>query len=320
MGRSPRSTLLFRHPAFSGHDTGDWHPENPSRILAIDQELERRGLLADRPDVIWEPATDEQILRVHSRSLLERLAHLTDRGGGPIDMDTIVFPDSLQAARVAAGAAVAAVDAVAAGEIGTAVVLGRPPGHHATAGRAMGFCLLNTIAIGAAHAVAAGFRRVAILDWDVHHGNGTQDIFAARDDVLFCSTHRYDGRFFPASGAADERGTGQGAGYTLNVPLRAGDGDAEILRAFDERILPAVESFQPDLVMISAGYDAHRDDPLGGLDVTDEGFRALASRVQETARESGARGVIAVLEGGYHPLTSARCVADTIDLLDGVSI
>jgi acetoin utilization deacetylase AcuC-like enzyme len=313
-------TLVYRHPAFSGHDTGPYHPEHPSRIAAIDRELERRGLLVNRPTPDWQPATDEQILRVHALSLLQRLESLNARGGGPVDGDTVVFPDSLGAARLAAGAAVAAVDAVTAGDARTAFILGRPPGHHATPDRAMGFCLLNTIAIGAAHAVASGVERVAILDWDVHHGNGTQDIFVEHDNIFFASTHRYDGWFFPATGAASERGTGKGVGATLNIPLEAGGGDAEILEAFTGRILPAMASFSPDLVMISAGYDAHRVDPLGGLVVTDAGFRRLAQVVCEAAQEHAGGRMITVLEGGYHPEASARCVADTLEALDALSI
>lgn len=315
-----QSTLVFRHAAFIGHDTGSYHPENPSRIIAIDQELQRRNLLNHRTEPSWEPATDEQILRAHAPDLLERLTRLTSHGGGEIDPDTVVRPDSLATARLAAGAAVGAVDAIAAGSTSTAFVLGRPPGHHATRHRAMGFCLLNTIAIGAAHALASGFDRIAIVDWDVHHGNGTQDIFVEHDNVLFASAHRYDGWYFPATGAAAERGTGRGTGYTLNVPLAVGDGDEEIVRAFNDLILPAVAEFRPDLVMISAGYDAHREDLLGGLTVTDEGFQVLASRVCEVARSYAGGRVIAVLEGGYHPFASARCVADTLTALDAIPL
>jgi acetoin utilization deacetylase AcuC-like enzyme len=319
-GALPHSALVFRHDAFAGHNTGDYHPENPYRVVAIDNILRDRKLLVGRPRPSWEPATDEHILRVHTRSLLDRLIAITTMGGGAIDPDTVLEPDSLAAARLAAGAAVAAVDAVAAGDARTAFVLGRPPGHHATADRSMGFCLMNTVAIAAAHARACGFKRVAILDWDVHHGNGTQDIFYDRSDVLFCSSHRYDGRFFPATGAVGERGSGEGEGFTVNVPLSPGDGDAEFLDAWDRFLLPAVDRFTPDLILISAGYDAHREDPLGGLDVSDEGFRTLSRRVMDVARRHTDGRVIAVLEGGYHPVASARCVADTLEVLDSISI
>ncbi len=315
-----RQTLVYRHAAFTGHDTGAWHPENPSRVVAIDNILHEQGLLSGRKTPSWEPATDEQILRVHGASLLQELTAITDAGGGEIDPDTVVMPDSLDAARLAAGAAVGAVDAVLAGEARTAFVLGRPPGHHATRDRAMGFCLLNTVAIAAAHARASGIERVAILDWDVHHGNGTQDIFADRSDVLFCSSHRYDGWFFPGTGSAAETGTGTGEGFTVNVPLSPGDGDVEMLAAWDRCILPAVDSFHPELILLSAGYDAHREDPLGGLRVSDEGFRALGERVVELAARHAEGRIVAVLEGGYEPLASARCVADTLTILDRSSI
>ncbi|HEV2073825.1 MAG TPA: histone deacetylase [Thermomicrobiales bacterium] len=308
-------TRVYRHRAFTGHDTTP-HPENPSRVIAIDAELQRRGLLHDRPAPVWEPASDEQILRVHDARLLSSLKQLVASGGGAIDPDTIVFPDSLDVARLAAGAGIHAVEAIAAGEATTAAVLGRPPGHHATKVRSMGFCLLNTVAITAAHALATGFQRVAVIDWDVHHGNGTQDIFYDRADVLFCSSHRYGRYFYPGTGAASERGTGAGTGFTVNIPLTMGDGDAAITAALEQRILPAVRSYQPDLILISAGFDAHIEDPLGGLRVTDEGFRNLALRTRDLSRELTGGRLIAMLEGGYHPVASARCVADMIEVLD----
>ena len=315
--RSP-TTLVFRHPAFAGHDTRP-HPENPDRIRAIEAELARRNLLADRPEPVWAPAMEEQITRVHDPALLTTLEKITRVGGGWIDADTTVLPDSLAAARLAAGAGVAAVDAIRASNAKTAFVLGRPPGHHATADRAMGFCLLNTIAIAAAHARATGFARVAIIDWDVHHGNGTQDIFYDRDDVLFCSVHRHGWPFFPGTGDADERGRGPGQGFTLNVPLAAGAGDADVCAALAEHIAPAVERFRPELILLSAGYDAHVVDPLGGLAVTDEGFRALAKATKGLADRLCGGRLIAVLEGGYHPQALARGVADTVEILDGVA-
>lgn len=311
-----RSTIVYRHDAFAGHDTGPWHPENSSRVVAIDNELSRRGLLTDRAVPEWVPATDEQILRVHTPRLLQRLQRLTETGGGAIDQDTVVRPDSLVAARLAAGAAVAAVDEVVSGNARTAFVVARPPGHHATADRSMGFCLLNSVAIAAAHARESGFGRVAIVDWDVHHGNGTQDIFYERSDVLFASTHRYDGWFFPGTGGSGETGRGDGEGFTVNVPLSPGDGDSTIIGAFEKHILPRLEVFAPDLILMSAGYDAHRDDPLGDLAVTDAGFRALATSVIDVAAHHAGGRIIAILEGGYHPESSARCVADKIELLD----
>lgn len=315
--RSP--TLLYRHPAFAGHDTSP-HPENPARIFALDAELTRRGLLHERLVPRWDPATDEQILRVHDASLLASLMRLEERGGGSVDPDTLVFPDSLHVARLAAGAGVHAVESVASGRAMTAAVLGRPPGHHATRTRALGFCLLNTIAIAAAHARHMGFERVAIIDWDVHHGNGTQDIFYTRADVLFCSSHRYGWPFFPGTGDADERGSGEGTGFTLNVPLRQGGGDQEITAALEQQIAPAVRRFNPDILLLSAGFDAHQEDPLGGMRVTDAGFRTVSARTRALADDVADGRLVAVLEGGYHPAASARCVADLIEILDASSI
>lgn len=312
-------TLLYRHPAFLGHDTG-LHPENPSRLLALDAELERRGLLTGRATPAWQPATDEQILRAHEPALLRRLERLVAAGGGEIDPDTSVVADSLDATQMAAGAGVDAVERIMRGEATTAFVLGRPPGHHATRDTAMGFCLLNTVAIAALHARATGFERVAIIDWDVHHGNGTQDIFDADPSVLYCSSHRYSWPFFPGTGHPSERGTGAGMGTTVNVALRPGDGDAEITRALADTIAPAVRAFGPELVLLSAGYDAHIDDPLGGLRVTDEGFRTLSRATRALADELAGGRLIAILEGGYHPASAARCIADTIAILDAPSI
>lgn len=307
-------TLLYHHPAFAGHDTTP-HPENPARVRAIGAELARRSLLDARPRPDWDPASDDALLRVHDAALLERLERLTARGGGQIDPDTAVLPDSLAAARLAAGAGINAVDAILAGEARRAFVLARPPGHHATRDTAMGFCLLNTIAITAAHARARGLDRVAIIDWDVHHGNGTQDIFEARNDVLFCSIHQYGG-IYPGTGAASERGSGSGAGYTLNVPLQWGDPGSAIVAAMEHTVLPAVRDFRPGLILVSAGYDAHEDDPLGGLRATDADFRRLATLVRDLADEITDGRLIAVLEGGYTPAALGRCVADAIEIFD----
>jgi acetoin utilization deacetylase AcuC-like enzyme len=180
----------------------------------------------------------------------------------------------------------------------------------------MGFCLLNTVAIAANHALGRGLERVAIVDWDVHHGNGTQDIFYNSDRVLFCSTHRYGG-FYPGTGAARERGEGRGLGFTLNVPLRPGDGDDVVTAAFRDLVLPAVERFTPDLVPVSAGFDAHRDDPLGGLAMTESGFHQLASMTAEVADRAADGRLVAVLEGGYDPIALGNSVLATLAAFDG---
>ena len=309
-----QSTALVHDPgAFVAHDTGD-HPESPGRILAIDGALRAGGLLDGRPRLAWRPASDEAILRVHSPEHLQRLEYLTARGGGWIDGDTFLGTDSLATARASAGAAIAAVDAVLDGTAPRAFALGRPPGHHATPTRAMGFCLLNTIAIAAEHALWRGLERVAILDWDVHHGNGTQDVFYGRSDVFFCSLH--ESPLYPWTGSAAETGTGEGLGATLNIPLPAGTGDAGYLDALDTRALPAIEAFRPDLLLVSAGYDAHQRDPLARMRVSTAGFAALALRANALARRICGGNLVAVLEGGYDHDALGASVAATITAFD----
>jgi acetoin utilization deacetylase AcuC-like enzyme len=309
-------TAIVRSTAFMGHDTGD-HAERASRMIALDCELERRHLLSQRPSITCSPAGDGEILRVHDPRLLARLQALAASGGGWIDSDTVVRTDSLDVARMAAGAAINAVDALLAGRIDRAFVIARPPGHHATPNRAMGFCLLNTVAIAAAHALAKGLERVAILDFDVHHGNGTQDIFYGRSDVLYCSLHQSP--LFPGTGDASESGVGSGAGFTVNVPLPPGTDDARFLDALRSTIVPAIDAHAPQLLLVSAGYDAHQDDPLANMLLTDAGFREIMGEAIALAdRHTGGR-LLAILEGGYDPQVLARCVGDSIEIMDSVT-
>jgi acetoin utilization deacetylase AcuC-like enzyme len=310
-------TALLRDDAFAGHDTG-MHPENPRRYRAILAALDDAGLLGDRPEITHAPATDDAILRVHTEAHLHQLQALAAAGGAWIDPDTLVAPDSLDAARRAAGAALAATGAVLAGEVRRAFALGRPPGHHATAGEAMGFCLLNSVAIAAAHARHLGAGRVAIVDWDVHHGNGTQDIFYKEGDVWYASIHQSP--LYPGTGHRGETGAGPGAGATSNSPLPPGSGDAEWLAAFDADVAPFVERSRPDLILLSAGYDAHHDDPIGGCRVTDDGFAALVERTRTLADRLCDGRLVAVLEGGYDPAALGRCVARTVQTLDAATV
>jgi acetoin utilization deacetylase AcuC-like enzyme len=306
---------LLRSMSFLGHDTGD-HVEIPGRIRAIERELHRLNMISGRPDVSFQLLAVDEIATTHDPRYLDALERYAAMGGGWIDADTFCGSDSLAVARLAAGAAVAAVEAAMNGSIKRAFVLGRPPGHHATATHGMGFCLLNSIAIAANHALANGAERVAIVDWDVHHGNGTQDIFYESNRVLFCSTHRY-GEFYPGTGAASERGRGAGLGFTVNVPLREGDGDRTVINVFRDAVLPAVAAFEPELVLVSAGFDAHCADPLGGLAMTEQGFYELTAMTAEVAdRRAGGR-LVALLEGGYDPGALGRSVVATIEALDG---
>ena len=291
---------------------------------AIDAELERRDLLRDRPTVPFGPATEEAITRIHHPAYLAAIEAGAAAGGGHLDADTIVRPDSVDVARLAAGAATAAVDAVLRGRAGTAgagdqpvnraFVLARPPGHHAMPDGGMGFCLFNTIAIAAAHALANGIERVAIVDWDVHHGNGTQDAFYNDQRVLFCSLHQWP--WYPGTGAAAERGIGRGVGYTVNVPLPAGSDDAAYLTALRDFVVPRIDSFQPQLLLVSAGFDAHTDDPLGLMRVSEDGFADLATACLALADAHAGGRLVAVLEGGYDPAALGRSVASVVQALD----
>lgn len=290
------------------------HPENPGRIRAIHDELQRRHMLAGRPEVRFTEASHEEILRVHDAAYVEGLERLALAGGGALDPDTLVLSDSLSVARLATGAAVAATRAVLSGEVDHAFCLGRPPGHHATPARGMGFCLLNTIAIAATEALAQGLDRIVIIDWDVHHGNGTQDAFYATDQVLYCSLHQSP--LYPGTGSKNETGIGAGSGFTLNVPVPPGNGDDVYIRLFEEVMVPRIRQYQPQLVLVSAGFDAHAADPLANMRVTEQGFAMLAQRVTDLA-DAFARGrLVSILEGGYDPQGLGRSVAAVLDVFD----
>jgi acetoin utilization deacetylase AcuC-like enzyme len=304
--------LYLRHPSSLDHETGI-HPERADRIRAIEVALAARDWLG------WETreapaATEEQLLRVHPHDHVETIRAACAHSQA-LDLDTPVVPASWDAALHAAGGACALVDALLGGGAPTGFAALRPPGHHAEPDRAMGFCLFSNVAIAARHALAAhGAERVLILDWDVHHGNGTQAAFYDSDEVLFVSLHRWP--FYPGTGAADETGGGPGEGYTLNLPQAAGSGSAEWLAAIDEQALPAARTYRPDLILVSAGFDAHRDDPLGGCMLDTDTFRAMARRVAELAHELGVPAG-AILEGGYDLDALA---ASTIATMEGLGL
>jgi acetoin utilization deacetylase AcuC-like enzyme len=305
--------VLLRHPSSLEHDTGPGHPERAERIRAIDAELDVRKWLG------WEVreaprATEEQLLRVHPRGYVERVREMSARSA-PFDLDTPTSPGSYEAALRAAGGACALVEALLQGGERTGFSVLRPPGHHAEPERAMGFCLFASMAIAARHALdGLGAERVLVLDWDVHHGNGTNTIFHESPEVLFASIHQYP--FWPGSGALDDVGSGTGEGYSLNLPVPAGTGEAAFLSLVEHVVAPAARRYRPDLILISAGFDAHRDDPLGGLALDTDSFGKLARQVRALGEELGAP-VGAVLEGGYDLSALAESVAESMGGLAG---
>jgi acetoin utilization deacetylase AcuC-like enzyme len=300
-------TLLYYDPLFLEHETG-WHPENRTRLEHIWRLLESSGLAAGCERPAWTPATNDQLIRVHSRGYLDTLAERIASGGGYLDADTPCGPRSLDAARLAAGAALDAVRRVVAGPDRKALCVVRPPGHHALPERAMGFCLLGNVAIAARAAVEElGLERVLIVDWDVHHGNGTQDVFWRDPRVAFLSIHRWP--FYPGTGRADETGGGDALGTKLNIPVEFGTSRSDILDAFRRGLDDLATRFRPQLVMVSAGFDALRDDPVGSLNLEVEDFVALTQEVRAAAHGWSEGKLVSVLEGGYDPEGLSRCVA-----------
>ena len=294
------STALFTHPACIGHDNGPSHPESPDRLRAILAALEKpeyKNLLRREAP----RATPDDIARVHNHAHVENLLRRVPKEGHTaLDPDTSLSPQSGEAALRAAGAVIAAVDAVMAGEVQSRPIQNafcavRPPGHHAEQATAMGFCLFNNIAIGAAHALAAhGLKCIALVDFDVHHGNGTEEWAASREEVLFISSHQFP--FYPGTGDARQRGA---LGNLLNLPLPHGAGSELFRRAMQSYALPALERFQPRLIMISAGFDAHKDDPLAGLELETEDFGWITSELARIAARFSQGRIVSTLEGGY---------------------
>jgi acetoin utilization deacetylase AcuC-like enzyme len=310
------STVILSDARFAAH-TWYGHPECADRLDAIIEAISTSHLLDDLRSTSPYPAPDAALMAVHTPELLWRVRQMSSYGGGQIDGDTYVTADSWDAALYAAGAAMGAVDTVLGGGHHNAFALVRPPGHHATPGRAMGFCLLNNIAVAARHAISHyGLGRVAIVDYDVHHGNGTQDVFYDDPQVLFISTHAAP--FYPGTGAMSEVGAaGPAAGTTLNIPLPFGVGDVGYARVFTELVAPALRRFKPELILVSAGYDSHWKDPLGPMVLSTSGFSWLTANLLALADELCDGRIALVLEGGYNLEALGACAVASLRLLLG---
>ena len=308
-------TSLITHPDYIKHDPGQGHPERPERLHAIAARLEESGLQEYLVQVTPEPVELDVLERVHRREYIDRVKMLATEGGGLLDPDTVVSSSSYEVARLSASGAVAAASAVVSKQHCAAFAVVRPPGHHALPDRGMGFCLFNNVAIAAAAVREQfGHSRIGIVDWDVHHGNGTQEIFYRDRSVLFISTHQEF--WYPGTGAIEETGERDGEGFTINIPLPAGTGDEGYRLVFEEIVVPVLHAFAPQLVLISAGYDAHFDDPLGGMVLTAAGFRTLAQVLVDAANQHQA-GLAAVLEGGYSLPHLGHSVVATLEAFTG---
>jgi acetoin utilization deacetylase AcuC-like enzyme len=286
------------------------HPESPERVRVL-LDL---PVLSDPRILRVTPveAEDRLLLAVHTAEHVELIQETTKRSLTMLDPDTYAGPETWRVARIAAGSAARLLDLMKGDTIAPGFLAARPPGHHAESNRAMGFCFFNQAAVAAQHALDQGLaKRVAIFDFDVHHGNGTQEIFWERDDVLYISVHQYP--FYPGTGSAAETGSGPGKGFTLNLPLSAGANDAVYLSLVEERVIPVLRDFSPDLLVVSAGYDAHRSDPLGGMNLSTEAYRRMVFRLQETAGGLCRGRVLYVLEGGYDLQALRDCVQGTLE-------
>jgi len=310
-----RKTAVVEDERFLGHRGPAGHPERPERISAVAAAIDARGAALTR--FAPRPATTDEILRVHSREHFDRVAEASGRAPAQLDPDTYICAESLEVALLAAGGSAELALRVARGELDSGLAAVRPPGHHAESDRAMGFCLFNNVAIAArALQQEESVDRIMILDWDVHHGNGTQHFFESDPSVLYASIHQFP--FYPGTGAIGEIGVGPGEGFTLNIPLPAGCGDREYVGVMERLIAPAARRFRPEVMLISCGFDAHRDDPLAGMNVTREGYRALGAIARALADDLCGGRIVFVLEGGYAASGLQDGVGAVLDAITGV--
>ncbi len=298
------NTAIYRHPLFLAHDPGPEHPESPRRLRVIYDELDRNEIGSHFTYPEFAPATREDLERVHSPELVKRVAATANQKHAYLDPDTQTSADSYKAACLAAGSLMDGIRRMHEGDIDNAFCLVRPPGHHAEHDRSMGFCLFNNVAIAARWAIdQLGYKKILIYDWDLHHGNGTQHSFYDTREVLYCSSHQYP--YYPGSGSVGQTGNGPGEGFTINVPLPGGQGDMEFARIVNELVAPVAREYEPELILISCGFDIYNGDPLGAMQVSADGF-AYLTRTMRTLAETLCGGKILVtLEGGYN-LTGMR--------------
>ncbi|CAM2068452.1 Histone deacetylase [Sulfidibacter corallicola] len=297
--QSQTQTVAYISPTFClKHETGLGHPERAQRLSAMNRHLKETGLIGDVTEYAAREATEAEIAAVHPLGYIEYVSNIIRTGGNYLDGDTTVCRDSLTAANLAAGSALTGLELMKRGTHRRVFCGVRPPGHHAELSHAMGFCIFNNVAVAARFAQAhLKARRVLIIDWDVHHGNGTQHIFERDPTVFYYSCHQYP--FYPGTGRADERGRDDGTGYTLNRPMTAGAGDLAYLKAFEKDLTDISDRFKPNLIIVSAGFDAHRDDPLGSMQMTESGFAEMTEMVVSLAETHCDGRILSVLEGGY---------------------
>lgn len=307
------STGFFTHPIYLEHDTGA-HPEHAGRLQAIRSRLEGDPLWEQLELCSGRRAEIHEVNLLHTRQHIDQVQQAAESGRSTLSSpDCVLSPKTFEAAMHAVGSVLDAVQQVATGRLDNAFCAVRPPGHHAEQGEAMGFCFFNNIALAAEFLIReVGLQRVAIVDFDVHHGNGTQHLFEERSDVFFISTHQHPRTCYPGTGFAEERGVGAGAGYTLNVPLLPGTEDAEYLQQFRQVVLPALEAYRPEFLLVSAGFDAHRADPLASLNLTETAFREVSRALVQVAERCCSGKVVSLLEGGYDLEALASSVQEHI--------
>ncbi len=312
VSKTESRTGIVYHPDYLKHKTRLWHPEHPGRLTAITAQLKATEFYEQLAFIEPTVADVQHINLVHSEEYIRRIEKICQAGGGLLDAgDTPVCKDSYHVARLAVGGVLAAVDAVMGHTIKNAFCLVRPPGHHATPDRGMGFCVFNSVAIAARYLQQQhNLQKILIIDWDVHHGNGTQEAFYDDASVLYFSVHR--GMFYPGTGWMEERGEGDGEGFTINAPLKYGSDGEVFLEVFEECLVPAVDEFEPDFILVSAGFDAHQNDQLGGMSLTTEDFSCLANTVKGLAEQHCKGRLVAVLEGGYDVEAMAASVAEVL--------